>query len=178
MEKVDQGVAPPGVVGGPLFAAVVVEVLIDALVGAIPHRCWPRVIILGEGMVRPVVPLPWRSVCHRQAARVAVLQLGGLQRDDDARGGLYLDLGCPGARDGVVELTPTPRVARAQGTWWTQWPPARVANLPPSAQGGTRGHTVGKASCKLRDGVVYLGADAVQKGDFPELPGDLRAHRG
>ena len=39
LEKVDQGVAPPRVVSGPLFAATVVEVLIGALVEALPHRC-------------------------------------------------------------------------------------------------------------------------------------------
>ena len=38
VEKVDQSVAPPRVVGGLLFAAAVVEVLISALVEAFPHR--------------------------------------------------------------------------------------------------------------------------------------------
>ena len=40
VEKVDQGVAPSWVVGGPLFATAVVEVLIGALVEALPHHCW------------------------------------------------------------------------------------------------------------------------------------------
>ena len=88
VEKVDQGVAPLGVVAVPLFAAAVVEMLIRALVEALPHGCWPRVVIVGEGVVRPVVPVPWRRVWHRQAARVAVPQSGSAQRDDVARGGL------------------------------------------------------------------------------------------
>ena len=88
VEKVDQGVAPPEVVGGPLFAAAVVEVLIGALVEALPQRCWPRVVILWEGVVPPVVPVPGRGVWHRQAAHVAVPQLGAAQRDDVAQGGL------------------------------------------------------------------------------------------
>ena len=88
VEKVDQGVAPPGVVSGPLFAAAVVEVLSGALVGALPHRCWPRVVVVGEGLVRSVVPVPWRPVWHRQAACVAMPQLGGAQLYDVARGGL------------------------------------------------------------------------------------------
>ena len=106
VEKVDQSVAPPGMVGGPLFAAAVVEVLIGAVVEAFPHRCQPRVVVVGEGVVRPVVPVPRRRVWHRQAARVAVPQLGGAQRDDGPRGGLQLDVGCPGPRDGVVEPHP------------------------------------------------------------------------
>ena len=88
VEKVDHGVALPGLVGGLLFGAAVVEVLIGALVEAFPHCCRPRVVVAGEGMVRPVVPVPQRRVWHRQAARVAVPQLGGAQCDDDAWGGL------------------------------------------------------------------------------------------
>ena len=88
VHKVDQGVAPPGVAGGPLFAVPVVEVFIGALVEALPYRCWPWVLVVGEGVVRPVVPVPWRRVWHCQAARVAVPQLGGAQRDNVARGGL------------------------------------------------------------------------------------------
>ena len=88
VKKVDQGVAPPGVVGGPLFAAAVVEVLIGALVEALPNDCWPGVVVVGEGQVRPVVPVPWRLMWHSQAARVAVPHLGGAQRNDVARGGL------------------------------------------------------------------------------------------
>ena len=71
VEKVDQGVAPPGVVGAPLFAAAVVEVLMGAMVEALPHPCWPRVVVVGEGVVRPVVPMPRRPVWQRQAASVA-----------------------------------------------------------------------------------------------------------
>ena len=56
--KVDQGVTPPGVLGGPLFAAAVVEVLIGTLVETLPYRCWRRVVVVGEGVVRPVVPVP------------------------------------------------------------------------------------------------------------------------
>ena len=87
VEKGDQGVAPPRVVRGPLFAAAVVEVLIGALVEALPHRCWPRVFVVGEGVVRPVLPVPWCRVWHRQAACVVVPQFGGAQRGDVAQGG-------------------------------------------------------------------------------------------
>ena len=84
VENVDQGVAPPRGFGGPLFAAAVVEVLIGALAKALPHRCWQQVVVVGEGVARPVVPLPWRRVWHRQAARVAVSKFGGAQREDVA----------------------------------------------------------------------------------------------
>ena len=82
----EQSVAPSGVVGGPLFPMAVVEVLVAALVEALPHRCWPWVGVVGEGVVRPVVAVPGDRVWHRQAARVAVPQLGGTQRDNVARG--------------------------------------------------------------------------------------------
>ena len=72
VEKMDQGVAPPSVVGGLLFAAAVVEVLIGALVEAFPYRCGPRLVVVGDGVVRPVVPVPRRPVWNREAARVAV----------------------------------------------------------------------------------------------------------
>ena len=85
---VDQGVAPPGVVGGLLLTAAIVEVFIGALVEAFPHRRRPRVVVVGEGVAWPVVPMPRRRVRHRQAARVAVPQLGGAQRDDVAWRGL------------------------------------------------------------------------------------------
>ena len=88
VEEVDQGVAPPGVVGGLLLAAAIVEVFIGALVEAFSHRCRPRVVVVGEGVAWPVVPMPRRCVRHRQAARVAVSQLGGAQLDDVARRGL------------------------------------------------------------------------------------------
>ena len=88
VEEVDQGVAPAGVVGGLLLAAAIVEVFIGALVETFPHRRRPRVVVVGEGVAWPVVPMPWRCVRHRQAARVAVPQLGGAQRDDVARWGL------------------------------------------------------------------------------------------
>ena len=88
VEVVDQGVAPPGVVGGLLLAVAVVEVFIGALVEAFPHRRRPRVVVVGEGVVWPVVPMPRPCVRHRQAARVAVSQLGGAQRGDVARQGL------------------------------------------------------------------------------------------
>ena len=88
VEEVDQGVAPPGVVDGLLLAAAIVEVFIGALVEAFPHRRRPRVLVVGEGVVWPVVPMPQRHVRHRQAAPVAVSQLDGAERDDVARGGL------------------------------------------------------------------------------------------
>ena len=56
VEEVGQGVAPPGVVGGLLLAAAIVEVLVGALVEASPHRRRLRVVIVGEGVVWPVVP--------------------------------------------------------------------------------------------------------------------------
>ena len=83
VEKVDQSVASRGPVGGLVLAPAVVEVFIGALVEAFPHRCRARVVVVGEVLARPVVPM-W----HRQAARVAVPQLGGAQRDNVARGGL------------------------------------------------------------------------------------------
>ena len=88
VEEMDQGVAPPGIVGGLLLAAAIVEVFIGALVEAFPHRRRPGVVVVGEGVVWPVVPMPRRRVWHRQAARVAVSQLDGAQRDDVARWGL------------------------------------------------------------------------------------------
>ena len=88
MEEVDQGVAPPGVVGGLLLPAAIVEVFIGALVETFPHCRRARVIVVGEGVAWPVVPMPRRCVRHRQAARVAVSQLGSAQRDDVARRGL------------------------------------------------------------------------------------------
>ena len=48
VRTLDQGVAPSGVVGGLLFEAAVVVVLIGALVEALPHRCWPQVVVVGE----------------------------------------------------------------------------------------------------------------------------------
>ena len=88
VEEVDQGVAPPGVVGGLLLAAAIVEVFIGALVEAFPHCRGPRVVVVGEGVAWRVVPVPRRCVRHCQAARVAMSQLGGAQRDDVARRGL------------------------------------------------------------------------------------------
>ena len=72
VEEVDQRVTPPGVVGGLLLAAAIVEVFIGALVEAFPHRRRPRVVVVGEGVVWPVMPMPRRRVRHRQGARVAV----------------------------------------------------------------------------------------------------------
>ena len=63
---------PPGVDGGLLLAAAIVKVFIGVLVEAFPHRRQPRVVVVGAGVVRPVVPMPRRRVWHRQAARVAV----------------------------------------------------------------------------------------------------------
>ena len=80
--------APPGVVGGLLLAAAIVKVFIGALVEAFLHRCRPRVFVVVEGVMWPVVPMPGRRVRHRQAARVAMSQLDSAQRDDVARWGL------------------------------------------------------------------------------------------
>ena len=88
VEEVDQGVAPPGLVAGLLLAAAIVEVFIGALVEAFPHHRLPRVVVVGEGVASPLVPMPRCRVPHRQAARVAVSQLDGAQRDDVARRGL------------------------------------------------------------------------------------------
>ena len=88
VEEVGQGVAPPGVVGGLLLTAAIMEVFFGALVEALPHRRRPRIVVVGEGVAGPVVPMPRRCVWHRQAAHVAVSQLGGAQRDDSARRGL------------------------------------------------------------------------------------------
>ena len=87
-EEVDRSVAPPGVVGGLLLVATIVQVFIGALVEAFPHCRRPLVVDVGEGVVRPVVTMPRCRVWHRQAARVAVSYLGGAQRDDTARRGL------------------------------------------------------------------------------------------
>ena len=89
VEEVDQGVTPPGVVGGLLLAATIVEVFIDALVEAFPHCRRPRVVVVGEGVAWPVVPMPRHCVRHRQAARAAVWSpLRRAQRDDVAWRGL------------------------------------------------------------------------------------------
>ena len=72
MGEVDQSVAPPGLVGGLLLAAAIVKVFIGTLVEAFPHRRRPRVVVVGERVVRPVVPMPRRCVWHCQAARVAM----------------------------------------------------------------------------------------------------------
>ena len=88
VEEVGQGLAPSELVGGLLLTAAIVEVFIGALVEAFPHRRRPRIVVVGEGVAWPVVPMPRCCVRHRQAARVAVPQLGGAQRDDVARRGL------------------------------------------------------------------------------------------
>ena len=66
MEQVHQDLPPFRVVGGPLLATAVVDVLIVVLVEAPPLRCWPWVVVVWKGVVRPVVPVPgrrvWRSV--------------------------------------------------------------------------------------------------------------------
>ena len=56
VEEVDQGVVLPGVVGAPLFPTAVVEVCIGALVEALPYRCSPLVVIVGEGCCSPWCP--------------------------------------------------------------------------------------------------------------------------
>ena len=72
VEEVDLSVAPSGVVGGLLLAPAIVKMFIGALVEAFLHRCRPRVVVVGEGLVRPAVPMPRRRVRHHQASRVAV----------------------------------------------------------------------------------------------------------
>ena len=72
VEEVDQNVAQPRVVGGLLLAATIVQVFIGALVEAFPHCRPPRVVVVGEGVFRPVVRMPRCRVWHRQAARVAM----------------------------------------------------------------------------------------------------------
>ena len=83
-------------------------------------------------------------------------QVGGTQRDDVARGGLPLDVGRPGARDGVVE----PHPQSGQG-------PGYAIDLVAPRHG-----------CEFRNGIVHLGADAMRAGDVSEHPGGLGAHRG
>ena len=73
---------------------------------------------------------------HRQAARVALLQLEGMQRDDVGLRGLQLDVGRPGALHGVIE--PHTRSSKDRRMRWTESPPARVANS------GTGGCTPGQ----------------------------------
>ena len=152
----DQGIAPSGVVSGLLFATAVVDVLVGALVEALPHGCWPWVVVGEEGVVRPVVPVPGRRVWHRQAAPVAVPQLGGTQCDAVAWGGLQLHVGRPRPSDGVVE----PHSQSSQGPEYT---------IDPVAP---------RQGCQLWDGIVHFGADAMCAGDLPEHPGGLGAHGG
>ena len=88
VEEVDRSVAPPASVCGLLLAAAIVKVFIGALVEAFLHRRWQGAVVVGEGVVPPVVPMQQRRLWHPQAARVAVPQLGGAQRDDVAWWGL------------------------------------------------------------------------------------------
>ena len=155
VEQVDQAIVPSGVLGWPLFGTAVVELLIGVLVQALPHRCLPWVVVVRKGVVGPVVFLTGRRVWHRQAARVAVPQLGDTQRDDIVRGGLQLDVGRPGALDGVVE----PHCQSSHCSGHAKDPVAR------------------RRGCTLGDGIVNLGANAMRSGDSPENPGDLGAHR-
>ena len=53
VEQDDQGVAPPGVVGGPLFATAVVEVLMGALVEALPSAAGDGSSLSGKGWCGP-----------------------------------------------------------------------------------------------------------------------------
>ena len=78
----------PGLVGGLLLAAAIVEVFIGALVEAFPHCRRPGVVVVGEGVAWLLVPIPRCRVRYRQAALVAVSQHDGAQRDDVARWGL------------------------------------------------------------------------------------------
>ena len=126
VEEVGQGVAPPGVVGGLLLTAAIVEVFIGALVEALPHRRRPRIVVVGEGVAWPVVPMPRRCVWHRQAARVAVSQLAVRSVTMLPGGDCSWTWAALGHAMGLY--IPTPRAARARGMRWTQSPPARVAN--------------------------------------------------
>ena len=72
VEEVDQGVAQPKVVGELLLAAAVVEVLVGALVEALPQSRLPRVDVVQDGVMRAMVPVPGRRIWYRQAARVSV----------------------------------------------------------------------------------------------------------
>ena len=126
VEEVDQRVAPPGVFGGLLLTAAIVEVFIGALVEAFPQRRWPRVVVVGERVALPVVPMPRRCVWHRQAARVAVSQLGGARVTMLPGGDCSWTWAALGHAMGLY--SPTPRAARARGMRRTQSPPARVAN--------------------------------------------------
>ena len=137
VEQVDWGVEPCGVVGGRLLATAVVELLVGALVEALPHRCLLWVVVVWKGVVRPMVPVRERRVWHRQAARVAVSKLGGTQRDDIAWGGLQLDVGRPGALDGVLE----PHPQGGKGPWYDPVAPCQVTNP------GTGHCTSGKMPC-------------------------------
>ena len=64
VEGVDQSVAPPGMVGGLMLTAAIVQVFISTLVAAVLHCREPRVIVVGEGVVQPVVPMPRCRVRH------------------------------------------------------------------------------------------------------------------
>ena len=72
VEEVDRSVRTPGVVGGLRLAAAIVKVVIGALVEAFQHCRRPRFVVVGEGVVWPVVLMPRRRVWQRQAARLAV----------------------------------------------------------------------------------------------------------
>ena len=103
-----------------------------------------------------MLPVPGRRLWHRQAARVAVPQLGARQPDYVAWGGLQLDAGRPGTRGGVVE----PRPQCSQG-------PGHANDSVAPRQG-----------CELWDGMMHFRADAMLAGDVPEHPGGLSAHGG
>ena len=66
----------PALVGGPLLVTAVVEVHVGALVEALPDRHRPPIVIVWEGVVQAVVPVPGPLVGHCQATCVAVSQLG------------------------------------------------------------------------------------------------------
>ena len=126
VEEVDQGVAPPGMVGGLLLAAAIVEVFIGALVEAFPHCRRPRLSLSGKGWLRPWCPCHGVvcGIVRRHVLRcrslpvcsVTMLPAGDCSWTWVALGhamGLY---------------SPTHRAARARGMGWTQSPPAGVAN--------------------------------------------------
>ena len=127
VEEVDQGVAPPVVVGGLLLVVAIVEVFIGALIEAFPQRRRPRVVVVGEGVPWPVVPMPRRCVGHRQAARVTRSQPGGARSVTMLPGG-----DCSWTRAALGHAmrlySPTSRATRSRGMRWTQSPLARVAN--------------------------------------------------
>ena len=62
----------PRVVLGSFLSAEVVEALLCALFETLSRRSRPRVIVVREGVVWSVVPVPERRIRHRESAHVPV----------------------------------------------------------------------------------------------------------